>query len=152
MYFTIPEKIDRITLVAINANSAYVRSHCSIADGWSVISKLYVPWITKDSFCNGRPPPELLSVSPYNIFLTEYVEAYKCMKMHHIQKCVIVIFMNNEKCIRIERVSNRHIKDVAVRGICGWCIGISKNVLVPTIVEQHKQENDPHYCAIAISA
>ncbi|CAF3870136.1 unnamed protein product, partial [Adineta steineri] len=114
---------DRITPATTNSNGVYVRSHCSIADGWSVISKLYVPWITKDSFCNGRPPPELLSVPPYNIFLTEYVEAYKCMKMHHIQKCVIVIFMNNEVKPTLHLTS-----------------------------EQHKRENDPHYCALAVSA
>ncbi|CAF4301104.1 unnamed protein product [Adineta steineri] len=80
MYFTILEKIDRITPATTNTNRAYVRSHCSIADGWSVITKLYVQWVTTDSFCNGRPPPELLSVPPY-----------KCMIMHLIQEFVIIV-------------------------------------------------------------
>ena len=51
----------------------------------------------------------------------------------------------------IERFSNPHIKDTALR-VC--MDGASKfpKFLVPTIVEQLKRGNNPHFCALAVGA
>jgi mannitol 2-dehydrogenase len=51
----------------------------------------------------------------------------------------------------VERFSNPHIKDTALR-VC--MDGASKfpKFLVPTIVEQLKRGNHPHFCALAVGA
>lgn len=73
--------VDRITPVTTAADRDYSRSCCGLADGWPVITEPFIQWVIEDSFCNGRPPLELLSSSPYNVLLTEHVEPYECMKM-----------------------------------------------------------------------
>ncbi|CAF1013680.1 unnamed protein product [Adineta steineri] len=91
------DEVDRITLVTTNTNREYVRSHCGITNVWSVITKLYVQWVTTDSFCNGRPPLELLSFPPY-----------KCMKMHLIQEFVIIVC--NEVTPTLHSVSGTNLE------------------------------------------
>ncbi|CAF2840216.1 unnamed protein product [Rotaria sp. Silwood2] len=186
--------VDRITPATSDADREYVRSHCGIADGWPVITEPFIQWVIEDSFCNGRPPLELLSSSPNNVLLTKHVEAYECMKMRllnasHTGMCYlghlmgytyiheimldenigiyIEQLMNAEvtptlppvpgidleqyKRTLIERFSNPHIKDTALR-VC--MDGASKfpKFLVPTIVEQLKRGNNPHFCALAVGA
>jgi mannitol 2-dehydrogenase len=186
--------VDRITPATTDADRKYVQSHCGIADGWPVVTEPFVQWVIEDSFCNGRPPLELLSSSPYNVLLTEHVEAYECMKMRllnasHTGMCYIGYLMGytyiheimldkqievyikqlmddevtptlppvpgidleKYKTTLIERFSNPHIKDTALR-VC--MDGASKfpKFLVPTIVEQIKRGKNPHYCALAVGA
>ncbi|CAF0902054.1 unnamed protein product [Rotaria sordida] len=186
--------VDRITPGTTDADREYVRSRCGIADGWPVITEPFVQWVIEDSFCNGRPPLELLSSSPYNVLLTEHVEAYECMKMRllnasHTSMCYLGYLMGytyiheimldkqieiyieqlmnievtptlppvpgidleNYKRTLIERFSNPHIKDTALR-VC--MDGASKfpKFLVPTIVEQLKRGNNPHFCALSVGA
>jgi mannitol 2-dehydrogenase len=186
--------VDRITPATTDADRDYVRSHCGVADGWPVVAESYIQWVIEESFCNGRPPLELLSSSPYNILITEHVEAYECMKMRllnasHTGMCYIGYLMGYNyiheimldkqievyinqlmnievtptlspvpgidiekyKCTLIERFSNPNIKDTALR-VC--MDGASKfpKFLVPTIVEQLKRGNNPHYCALAVGA
>jgi mannitol 2-dehydrogenase len=90
--------VDRITPATTDVDRDYVRSLCGIADGWPVISEQFIQWVIEDSFCNGRPPLELLSSSPYNVLLTEHVEVYECMKMRllnasHTAMCSIGYLM-----------------------------------------------------------
>jgi mannitol 2-dehydrogenase len=61
------------------------------------------------------------------------------------------IDLDKYKNTLIERFSNPHIKDTALR-VC--MDGASKfpKFLVPTIVEQIKRGNNPHYCALAVGA
>ena len=73
--------VDRITPVTTAADRDYIRSCCGLADAWPVITEPFIQWVVEDSFCNDRPPLELLSSSPYNVLLTEHVEPYECMKM-----------------------------------------------------------------------
>ncbi|CAF3687089.1 unnamed protein product [Adineta steineri] len=186
--------VDRITPATTDVDREYIRSHYGIADGWPVIAENFIQWVIEDSFCNGRPPLELLSSSPYNVLLTEHVEAYECMKMRLLNashtamaslgflmgytyiheiisdqfiKVYIKRLMDQEitptlppvpgidfenyKQTLIERFSNPHIKDNALR-IC--MDGASKfpKFIVPTIMEQFKRGNNPHYCALAIGA
>lgn len=186
--------VDRITPATSDADREYIRSHCGIADGWPVVTEPFIQWVIEDSFCNDRPPLELLSASPYNVLLTEHVEAYECMKMRllnasHTGMCYIGYLMgytyiheimldkqieiyieqlmnvevtptlppvpgidlDNYKRTLIERFSNPHIKDTALR-VC--MDGASKfpKFLVPTIVEQLKRGNNPHFCALAVGA
>ena len=159
-----------------------------------MVTEPFVQWVIEDSFCNGRPPLEKLTDSPYNVLLTEHVEAYECMKMRllnasHTGMCYIghlmgytyiheimldknieiyiEHLMNDEvtptlppvpgidlakyKRTLVERFSNPHIKDTALR-VC--MDGASKfpKFLVPTIVEQLKRGNNPHFCALAVGA
>ncbi|CAF1498226.1 unnamed protein product [Rotaria magnacalcarata] len=186
--------VDRITPATTDADREYVRSHCGIADGWPVTTEPFIQWVIEDSFCNGRPPLELLSTTPYNVLLTEHVEAYECMKMRllnasHTSMCYIGhlmgysyiheimldkqieiyieqlmnieitptlppvpgIDLDNYKRTLIERFSNPHIKDTALR-VC--MDGASKfpKFLVPTIVEQLKRGISPHFCALSVAA
>ncbi|UJR23330.1 hypothetical protein I4U23_026344 [Adineta vaga] len=186
--------VDRITPATTDADREYVRKHCGIADGWPVVTEPFIQWVIEDTFCNGRPPLELLSSSTYNVLLTEHVEAYECMKMRllnasHTGMCYIGYLMgynyiheimldkqieiyiedlmNHEvtptlppvpgidlekyKRTLVERFSNPHIKDTALR-VC--MDGASKfpKFLVPTIVEQLKRGNNPHFCALAVGA
>ena len=55
------------------------------------------------------------------------------------------------KCTIIERFSNPHIKDTTLR-VC--MDGASKfpKFLVPTIIEQLKLGNNPHFCALAVGS
>lgn len=73
--------VDRITPVTTDADREFVRSCYGLADGWPVIGEPFIQWVVEDSFCNGRPPLELLSASPYNVLLTDDVEPYERMKM-----------------------------------------------------------------------
>ncbi|CAF1416596.1 unnamed protein product [Rotaria sordida] len=73
--------VDRITPATSDTDRQYVHLHCGIADGWPVVTEPFMQWVIEDSFCNGHPPLELLSNAPYNVLLTEHVEAYECMKM-----------------------------------------------------------------------
>ena len=73
--------VDRITPVTTDTDREYVRSNCGLADGWPVIAEHYIQWVVEDSFCNGRPPLELLSSSSYNVLMTNDVEPYEFMKM-----------------------------------------------------------------------
>jgi mannitol 2-dehydrogenase len=73
--------VDRITPATTDADREFVRSYCGIADQWPVITEHFIQWIIEDTFCNGRPPLEFLSSSPYNVLFTEHVELYECMKM-----------------------------------------------------------------------
>ncbi|CAF1517126.1 unnamed protein product [Adineta ricciae] len=186
--------VDRITPATSDADREYVRKHCGIADAWPVVTEPFVQWVIEEKFCNDRPPLELLSASPYNVLLTEHVEAYECMKMRllnasHTGMCYIGYLMGytyiheimldkqievyikdlmdnevtptlppvpgidleNYKRTLIERFSNPHIKDTALR-VC--MDGASKfpKFLVPTIVEQLKRGNNPHFCALAVGA
>ena len=61
------------------------------------------------------------------------------------------IDLDNYKRTLVERFSNPHIKDTALR-VC--MDGASKfpKFLVPTIVEQLKRGNNPHYSALAVGA
>ena len=61
------------------------------------------------------------------------------------------IDLEKYKTTLIERFSNPHIKDTALR-VC--MDGASKfpKFLVPTIVEQLKRGKNPHYCALAVGA
>ena len=186
--------VDRITPATTDADRDYVRSNCGIVDGWPVVTEPFIQWVIEDSFCNGRPPLETLSAAPYNVLLTEHVEAYECMKMRllnasHTGMCYLGYLMgyryiheimldtnieiyirhlmNNEvtptlppvpgidlenyKQTLVERFSNPHIKDTALR-VC--MDGASKfpKFLVPTIVEQLKLGNCPRFCALAVGA
>lgn len=186
--------VDRITPATSDADREYVRTCCGISDGWPVVTEPFIQWVIEDSFCNGRPPLELLSSSPYNVLLTKHVEAYECMKMRllnasHTSMCYlgylmgytyiheimldkdieiyIEELMNIEvtptlppvpgidlgkyKRTLIERFSNPHIKDTALR-VC--MDGASKfpKFLVPTIAEQLKRGNNPHFCALSVGA
>lgn len=159
-----------------------------------MVTEPFIQWVIEDSFCNGRPPLEHLSAAPYNVLLTEHVEAYECMKMRllnasHTGMCYIGYLMgytyiheimldknieiyikhlmddevtptlppvpgidlDNYKRTLVERFSNPHIKDTALR-VC--MDGASKfpKFLVPTIVEQLKRGNNPHYSALAVGA
>ena len=159
-----------------------------------MVTEPFIQWVLEDSFCNGRPPLELLASTPYNVLLTEHVEAYECMKMRllnasHTGMCYIGYLMgytyiheimldknieiyiehlmNDEvtptlppvpgidldkyKRTLIERFSNAHIKDTAMR-VC--MDGASKfpKFLVPTIVEQLKRGKVPHFCVLAVGA
>ena len=136
----------------------------------------------------------MLASSPYNVLLTDHVEAYECMKMRllnasHTGMCYIGYLMgytyiheimlneniglylehlmNDEvtptlppvpgidldtyKRTLIERFSNAHIKDTAMR-VC--MDGASKlpKFLVPTIVQQLKRGVVPHFCVLAVGA
>ncbi|CAF3427571.1 unnamed protein product [Rotaria socialis] len=73
--------VDRITPATTDADRHYVYLHCGIADGCPVVAESFMQWVVEDSFCSGRPPLELLTNVPYNVLLTEHVEAYECMKM-----------------------------------------------------------------------
>ncbi|CAF3348012.1 unnamed protein product [Rotaria sp. Silwood2] len=186
--------VDRITPVANDTDREYVRLHCGINDGWPVIAEHFMQWVIEDSFCNDRPPLELLSSSPYNVLLVDHVEAYECMKMRllnasHTAMCSIGYLMGytyiheiiSDKDIKfyieqlmdkeitpilspvpgidfekykrtlIERFSNPHIKDNAQR-ICMDGAAKFPKFLVPTILEQFKRGNNPHYFAFSIGA
>lgn len=73
--------VDRITPVTTDTDREYVRSCCGLVDGWPVIAEHFIQWVVEDSFCNGRPPLELLCSSPYNVLMTNNVEPYEFMKM-----------------------------------------------------------------------
>ncbi|CAF0880631.1 unnamed protein product [Adineta ricciae] len=186
--------VDRITPVTTDDDREYVRLNYGIDDGWPVISEDFIQWVVEDTFCNDRPPLEYLSSSPYNILLTDHVDAYECMKMRllnashtamaslgyligytyiheiisdqHVQYYIEQLMdreitptlqpvpgvdFDKYKQTLIGRFANPHIKDNASR-IC--MDGASKfpKFIVPTIQEQFKRGNQPHYCALAIAA
>jgi len=75
-----------------------VRLVCGVNDQWPVITEKFLQWVIEDSFCNGRPPLEFLSSSPYNVLLTDHVELYESMKMRllnasHTAMCSIGYLM-----------------------------------------------------------
>ena len=186
--------VDRITPATTDADREYVRSQFGIADEWPVITEHFIQWVIEDTFCNDRPPLELLSSSPYNVLLTNDVEPYERMKMRllnasHTAMCSLGYLMGytyvheiiTDKNIQfyikqlmaqevtpilppvpgidfdkyqeilIERFSNPHIKDNALRIIMDAASKFPK-MLVPTIMEQLNRGNNPHYFALAIGA
>ncbi|CAF1495555.1 unnamed protein product [Rotaria sordida] len=143
--------VDRITLATTDADRKYVRLHYGISDGWPVISEAFVQWVIEDSFCNGRPPLELLSSSPYNVLLTEHVEAYGNMKIHllnasHISMCYLGHLMGYTYIyeIMLDKYSKIYIKqlmNVEVTPILPPVPGIDLEQYKRTLIERFSNPN-----------
>lgn len=68
--------VDRITPVTGDADRAWLRGHCGLADDWPVVTEPFRQWVVEDDFAGDRIPLELLDV-----IVTDDVEPYEMMKL-----------------------------------------------------------------------
>lgn len=143
--------VDRITPATTDADRKYVLEHCGISDGWPVVTEPFIQWVIEDSFCNGRPKLELLSSPPYNVLLTEHVEAYECMKMRllnasHTAMCYIGYLMGYRYIHEIMldksiEVYIRHLMNDEVTETLPAVPGIDLRKYKETLIERFSNPN-----------
>ena len=52
--------VDRITPQTSKSERKFVEQTFGVADKWPVVTEPYCQWVIEDSFCNGRPPLDLV--------------------------------------------------------------------------------------------
>ncbi|HEY0785300.1 MAG TPA: mannitol dehydrogenase family protein, partial [Acidobacteriaceae bacterium] len=68
--------VDRITPATTDVERALIGERFSIEDGWPVFTEPYRQWVLEDTFCNGRPPLDLVGVQ-----FTSDVQPFEVMKV-----------------------------------------------------------------------
>jgi mannitol 2-dehydrogenase len=111
----------------------------------------FIQWVIEDSFCNNRPPLELLSSSPYNVLLTEDVEPYECMKMRllnasHTAMCSVGYLMGYTYIHEIisDKYTQIYIKQLMDREITPTLAevpGINFDQYKETLIERFSNPN-----------
>jgi mannitol 2-dehydrogenase len=78
--------VDRITPQTSDADRAFLRDECGVADGWPVVSEPFRQWVLEDSFVAGRPRFEDVGV-----LFTDRVhdwELYKLRMLNATHSCM----------------------------------------------------------------